>query len=312
MTRKEIKMKKTVAAILLLCLTVALFACSGNALPATENLTVVEGDYHAVESVPAAYDYRRVSDPVPKEFTLFGKQYTLYLTDVSTRFGYYETDHYVGSDLFLSARTDTGKIVSYQTVPTYAKDYVSPVGEGSTEEEYIAYANSVILDLTGVSTEGWEATVGFFSTKYKTQLADRTDYTINKNGAMITASEEEYEAAIGTGVTVTYRKKIGGFARCDAMTVKMSSVGEIISVNAVNYDEWFAPFSGVTPDRARIEQAVWPLASSYTHGYSSRVEKIEMLVSDNTLWAEVSILITGSEGASAGVAFYVEVAKIAQ
>ena len=81
-------MKKTVAAILFLCLTVALFACSGNALPATENLTVVEGDYHAVESVPAAYDYRRVSDPVPKEFTLFGKQYTLYLTDVSTRFGY--------------------------------------------------------------------------------------------------------------------------------------------------------------------------------------------------------------------------------
>ena len=57
---------------------------------------------------------------------------------------------------------------------------------------------------------------------------------------------------------------------------------------------------------------MWPLASSYTHGYSSRVEKIEMLVSDNTLWAEVFILITGSEGASAGVAFYVEVAKIAE
>ena len=41
MTRKEIKMKKTVAAILLLCLTVALFACTGN------EKTVVEGDYHA-------------------------------------------------------------------------------------------------------------------------------------------------------------------------------------------------------------------------------------------------------------------------
>lgn len=46
MTRKEIKMKKTVAAILLLCLTVALFACSENEKAVVEK-TVVEGDYHA-------------------------------------------------------------------------------------------------------------------------------------------------------------------------------------------------------------------------------------------------------------------------
>ena len=96
------------------------------------------------------------------------------------------------------------------------------------------------------------------------------------------------------------------------MKVEMTGAGEVISFNAKNYDEAFAPFVGVTPDRARIERAVSPLVSSYAHGQDSRVEKIVMYVDDGTLWAQVFILITGPDGASAGVTFSVEVAKIAE
>ena len=326
-------MKKAIAAILLLCLTVLLFACSGKGestkqsvfgsegetepltvrpLPYGKNAAVVEGDYHAVAAASASVDDRRVSDPVPKEFTLFGKRYTLYLTDVAVNLGYYATDHYSGNSTFVITRADTGKVVGFQTVPTYAKDYVSPVGEGASEEEYLAYAKSILNDVAGVSTDGWEATVKSFQTKYKAERPDQTVYSIFKNGVNLSVSEEEYEAAIGTGVTVTFTKKIGEFKRFDEMKVEMTGAGEVISFKAKNYDEAFAPFVGVTPDRARIERAVSPLVSSYAHGQDSRVEKIVMYVDDGTLWAQVFILITAPGGASAGITFSVEVAKIAQ
>lgn len=328
-------MKKAIAAILLLCLTVLLFACSGKGertnpsvfgsgeetepltvrpLPYGKNAAVVEGDYHAVAAASASIDSRLVSDPVPKEFTLFGKRYTLYLTDVSVNLGYYATDHYSGNSTFVITRADTGKIVCFQTVPSYARDYVSPVREGAGEEEYLAYAKSILNDVAGVSTDGWEATVKSFQTKYKTELPDRTKYSIFRNGVNLSVSEEEYEAAIGTGVTVTFTKKIGEFKRFDEMKVEMTGAGEVISFNAKNYDEAFAPFVGVTPDRARIERAVSPLVRSYAHGQDSRVEKILTYVDDGTLWAWVFILITGPgpDGASAGVTISVEVAKIAE
>ena len=212
----------------------------------------------------------------------------------------------------MKIRSDTGQILHFQTEPTFAKDYVSPVGEGSTEEEYLAYASAVILDLTGVSTEGWEATIGFGPTKYKTELADGTKYSVDKNGAMLSVSEEEYESMIGTGVTVIYRKKLGEYDRCDKMTVKMSSVGEVFLVNAENYDEWFAPFVSVTPDRARIVQEARKQASSATNNaLGGNVEKIEMVVNRDTLWACVYILYSNGV-ASAGISVYVEVAKIAE
>ncbi len=328
-------MKKTIAAILLLCLTVLLFACSGKGertkqsvfgsgeetepltvrpLPYGKNAAVVEGDYHAVAAASASVDDRRVSDPVPKEFTLFGKRYTLYLTDVVVNLGYYATDLYSGNSTFVITRADTGKIVCFQTVPSYARDYVSPVREGAGEEEYLAYAKSILNDVAGVSTDGWEATVKSFQTKYKAERPDQTVYSIFRNGVNLSVSEEEYEAAIGTGVTVTFTKKIGEFKRFDEMKVEMTGAGEVISFNAKNYDEAFAPFVGVTPDRARIERAVSPLVSSYARGQDSRIEKIVTYVDDGTLWAWVFILITGPgpDGASAGVTFSVEVAKIAE
>jgi len=322
-------MKKTIAAILLLCLTVLLFACSGKGerttqsvfgsgeetepltvrpLPYGKNAAVVEGDYHADEAAPAFIDSRRVSDPVPKEFTLFGKRYTLYPTDVVVILGYYATDLYSGNSTFVSTRADTGKIVSFQTVPSYARDYVSPVREGAGEEEYLAYAKSILNDVAGVSTDGWEATVWITSTKY----ANERGYFVLRNGTVLSLAEEDYEATVGSRVSVTFTKKIGAFERFDEMKVEMTGAGEVISFNAKNYDEAFAPFVGVTPDRARIEQAVSPLVSSYAHGQDSRVQKIVTYVDDGTLWAQVFILITGPGGASAGVTFSVEVAKIAE
>ena len=320
-------MKKAIAAILLLCLTVLLFACSGKGerakqsvfgsggetepltvrpLPYGKNAAVVEGDYHADEAAPAFIDSRRVSNPVPKEFTLFGKRYTLYPTDVVVILGYYATDQYNGNSTFVNTRADTGKIVSFQTVPSYARDYVSPVREGAGEEEYLAYAKSILNDVAGVSTDGWEATVRITSTKY----ANERGYFVLRNGTVLSLAEEDYEATVGSRVSVTFTKKIGEFKRFDEMKVEMTGAGEVISFNAKNYDEAFAPFVGVTPDRARIERAVSPLVSSYAHGLDSHVEKIVMYVDDGTLWAQVFILITGPEGASAGVTFSVEVAKI--
>ena len=300
-------MKKTIALLLLLCLTVLLVACAG------KEKTVVEGDYHAEQTI-GKNESRRKDGMTEKTLTLFGKERQFYYSNTtSVAGGIYEADFYHSIDsTFLKIRSDTGQILHFQTEPTFAKDYVSPVGEGSTEEEYLAYASAVILDLTGVSTEGWEATIGFGPTKYKTELADGTKYSVDKNGAMLSVSEEEYESMIGTGVTVIYRKKLGEYDRCDKMTVKMSSVGEVFLVNAENYDEWFAPFVSVTPDRARIVQEARKQASSATNNaLGGNVEKIEMVVNRDTLWACVYILYSNGV-ASAGISVYVEVAKIAE
>ena len=63
MTRKEVKMKKAIAAILLLCLTVLLFACSG------KEKTVVEGDYHAEQTI-GKNEFRRKDGMTKKTLAL--------------------------------------------------------------------------------------------------------------------------------------------------------------------------------------------------------------------------------------------------
>ena len=327
-------MKKAIAAILLLCLTVLLFACSENGKKAktdapgysgqTEhveyvaqplsydaNARVVPGDYHALHfpsGMGKALTYTK-NGATDKTVTLFGQKYLLnYRQTIIPAGGYYEIDSYVTYKKHVLIRPDTGKVVSFDTVPSYAKDYVSPVREGATEEEYLAYAKSILNDVAGVPTDGWEATVRITSTKY----ANERGYFVLRNGTVLSLAEEDYEATVGSRVSVTFTKKIGEFKRFDEMKVEMTGAGEVISFNAINYDEAFAPFVCVTPDRARIERAVSPLVSSYAHGLDSHVEKIVMYVDDGTLWAQVFILITGPEGASAGVTFSVEVAKIAE
>ena len=300
-------MKKAILALFLLCLAIGLSACA-------ENRAVVEGDYHAEPSDGAfTAESRHKNVTKPKDFTLFGKESSLYYSNTySTPGGYYETDSYHSGVTFVDIRSDTGKVASFQTSPSYSKDYVSPVGEGATEEEYLAYAKSVLTDVAGVSPDGWDATVNIYSTKY----ADKRGYFVYRNGATLSLTEEDYEATVGTGVTVTFTKRIGEIERCDKLSVEMTGAGEIVSFSAINFDRAFAPFADVVPDRERIVQAAQTeFDQTFSVRYlSSNVDKILLKVNDGTLWAVVYIsYVVGVENdipVQGGVTISVEVAKI--
>ena len=251
----------------------------------------------------------------PKTVTLFGKTVTLYYSD-TVKAGYsvpFDRDFYEffsegTNDYYLTTiRSDTDKIVTYKTDPSYRADYASPVSADSTDEEFLAYANAVLAEYAGVSTEGWETAVGRSVRKWKS--GERYVHVVD--GRTVAVSESEYETLAGTYVKITYTKKIGGIDRCDRMTVEMTDAGEIIDFHAINYEDEFKPFLSIIPDREKIEKEAWrAFGSSGIHGYSSAsIWKTELFASENSLWAVVSISYKTGE-AEGGVQYAIEVARI--
>lgn len=251
----------------------------------------------------------------PKTVTLFGKTVTLYYSD-TVKAGYsvpFDRDFYeffsegTNDYCLITFRSDTGKIATYQTSPSYRADYASPVSADSTDEEFLAYANAVLAEYAGVSTEGWETAVGRSVRKWKS--GERYVHVVD--GRTVEVSESEYETLAGTYVKITYTKKIGGIDRCDRMTVEMTDAGEIISYHGYHSDDLFAPFLNVEPDREKIEKEAWrAFGSSGIHGYSSAsIRKIELFASENSLWAVVSIAYKTGE-AEGGVQYAIEVARL--
>ena len=251
----------------------------------------------------------------PKTVTLFGKTVTLYYSD-TVKAGYsvpFDRDFYeffsegTNDYCLITFRSDTGKIATYQTSPSYRADYASPVSADSTDEEFLTYANAVLAEYAGVSTEGWETAVGRSVRKWKS--GERYVHVVD--GRTVAVSESEYETLAGTYVKITYTKKIGGIDRCDRMTVEMTDAGEIVGFGAINCEDGFKPFLSINPDRAKIEEAAWrAFGSSGIHGYSSAsIWKIELFASENSLWAVVSIHYKIGE-ANGGVQYAIEVARI--
>ena len=72
----------------------------------------------------------------------------------------------------------------------------------------------------------------------------------------------------------------------------MTNVGEIIEINAVNYDESFSPYAYVQIDRTKIEEAAWKAFDNIRKDndiLSAEIQSIELITQDEALWAQVTI-----------------------
>ncbi len=111
---------------------------------------------------------------------------------------------------------------------------------------------------------------------------------------------------------ITFSKKIGGIDRCDKMYVRMTNVGEIIELNAVNYDLSFAPYADVQIDRTKIEKEAWRAFDNIRRNndvVSEKIQDIVLITQNGSLWAQVSIEYCLGE-TSGGVIYVFEVAKL--
>jgi hypothetical protein len=182
---------------------------------------------------------------------------------------------------FVYYRADTQKIVKVTSVPTNDPNYSSPVNEQSTEAEYIEYARTKFLELTGVSTEGWHAKLNISNT-----YIDSSTY--------IPACE------------ITFYKMIGDVERCDKMYIKMTTRGEVFVFSAINCEEAFEPFNELDISKDKIEAAV----REVYHRWWGRAEitQIDLVTNNGELWADATVTYTSGEYISAS-SFVVKLAE---
>jgi len=227
---------------------------------------------------------------------LFGKTWNVYY-DYSLKSDNlsYDMDAYSyvkGYDcVSVTYRMDTGRIVNYYAPPSPETFEGSSISPDSSEEAIVSYARSVLREITGETADGWDVRI------------ESASFPYYRSDTMGPLSAEGY--------TVTFFKTIGGVERGDRMSVKMTDAGEIVGFNAFNYDAAFAPYGNVHPDKEKIEEAAWrAFGSSGIHGYSSAsIREIELFVSENSLWALVSIDYKTGEWYG-GVQYAIEVARI--
>lgn len=192
--------------------------------------------------------------------------------------------------MYVQYRADTGKIVRISVSTPVIPDGGSAIDVNSSEEEIIAYAKTVLYDVTETSANGWNATVE------DTYLG-------------IIQRDKPGGYAYVHGYIVTFFKTIGCFKRADQMVVEMTDEGAILHVNATNYEETIAPFLGVVPDRAKVEGAA-SAAYMSDFSYSGYISGVTLFPKGGSLWAEVTFSYRTDEGAGGGFSYMVEVARI--
>ena len=248
-----------------------------------------------------------------KTVSLFGKDhYVLYLHTMHDKDQSYDIDLYMSvletEHTIICYRSDTGSMVRFKMQPTYLNSFRSSVNCESTDEEYLAYANEILAEYANVSTEGWEAVIQRGVVKWQTEQG----YFLATDDKTVSVSETEYEDLVDTVIQITYTKKIGEIKRSDKMQIKMTDAGEIISYRADNYEDAFAPFKDVQPDKKKILRAVGQVSSMAVSADS----EILLTPHDGSLWAEVRVVHQSAPSVyddtvvTSGVSYVVEIARL--
>lgn len=308
-------MKKTTFAVLCLCITILLCSCVGtkNDLDSNNITNHTENSSKEMNQVEVIKDYipllyansvggiddtstekysgekffsvekyektitEKKNDDILGDVQSLTYDWTLKSSDWS-----YELDEYSfvkGRDaVFVSYRTDTNKVAKYQKSTASDRNYKSAVNPYSSEEDYIAYAATVLLETAGVSVDSWDVKIQTW----------RSEYGYTEGFLNYVHEHPSYNAEY----IITFSKKISGIERCDKMFVHMTNVGEIIEINAVNYDESFSPYAYVQIDRTKIEEAAWKAFDNIRKDndiLSAVIQSIELITQDEALWAQVTI-----------------------
>ena len=111
---------------------------------------------------------------------------------------------------------------------------------------------------------------------------------------------------------ITFSKKIGDIERSDKMHIRMTNLGEVIELNAVNYDQSFAPYAELQIDQSKIEEAAWNAFDNIRNNHSiesQKIQNIELVIQDDSLWAQVTIEYSLGE-TKGGVIYVIQVAEL--
>ena len=269
-------------------------------------------NYYTGERFYQETDYEK-PEMERKTVSLFGKDhYVLYLHTMHDKDQSYDIDLYMSvletEHTIICYRSDTGSMVRFKMQPTYLNSFRSPVNCESTDEEYLAYANEILAEYANVSTEGWEAVIQRGVVKWQTEQG----YFLATDDKTVSVSETEYEDLVDTVIQITYTKKIGEIKRSDKMQIKMTDAGEIISYRADNYEDAFAPFKDVQPDKKKILRAVGQVSSMAVSADS----EILLTPHDGSLWAEVRVEYRSAPSVyddtvvTSGARYVVEIARL--
>ena len=135
----------------------------------------------------------------------------------------------------------TGKIVEYSCSSRNKDFYDSPVNAHSSREEFIQYARDLLLEYTGVSTEGCEAIVSTHAigTTYKyTKEELNTDFV----------NFTEYDPDFSARYEIRFQKKIGEVNRADRMIVEVNNDGTVQHIYGLDMHDEYEPFADVEID----------------------------------------------------------------
>ncbi len=217
------------------------------------------------------------NDHLPeKEKTLFGIPLTLsyggsfiYPDRGITVDRYYSDADYRTTYANFNRENDT--LVYYETtshdnIPE--KPAITPMGN---EADFLAYAQELLWQLAGVSTDGWSYRLETYHTLngYTTGFAsgdDKTDYIF------------------------TFYKTLDGIERSDRMTVRTTAYGDIILFDAMPNDTAFADFADFTLDREALTESASAYFQALKLSSRSHIVKILSLsVREGKLYATIEI-----------------------
>ena len=269
-------------------------------------------NYYTGERFYQETDYEK-PEMERKTVSLFGKDhYVLYLHTMHSKERSYDLDLYMSvsetEHTVICYRSDTESIIRFKMQPTYLNSFRSPVNCESTDEEFLAYASDVLAEYAGVSTEGWDAEI--VRSKIKRQTEEGFFHLVDDR--LVSVSESEYEELADSTIRITYTKKLGEIKRSDQMWIEMTDAGEIVGYKADNYEDAFAPFKDVQPDKQKIMRAV-AQASSLGVGSDS---EILLTPHDGSLWAEVRVEYRSAPSVyddtvvTSGARYVVEIARL--
>ena len=194
-------------------------------------------------------------------------------------------------DISVHYDCETGKPVKYQLAEKAVnRQYSSPVNPNSSEDEFVAYAREVLTEFSGKSTEGLTATV-------QTQLNGNIFELLNR---FENFPEEHEIPSKNACYVISFQKEICGIFSYEEMTVTMTNVGEIISIDAIADLDKFQPFENIAIDIEHLDEVILDNAPTKSGANNRYITSKALFVQDDVLWMRCMVESTWT---SQGVLF---------
>lgn len=259
------------------------------------------------------YDLVEKTDVPDKKAMVFGYECELLYGNTQSMACAKDIDRYDAINRAESAFYDVwyqGDVMVKCIRNQFVKDseFRSEVNPGSDEKEFLAYARKIILEVTGISTENWEA-------KSLTKVSGSTHFEVG----FINQSAENPD--LEADYSFIFTQPISGIETNNQIKIHMTSNGEVYLLDALEakrYEELYAPFTDVQIDKDAMLASVTSDFESNTMSYEVTGHSIKMkaIPTTDALWVEATVTYhyrgTGDVILGSGIRYYARVAEIVE